>query len=87
MRKVESDCVGCGLPCTSTCPYYGNSMHLYCDKCGDEVNVLYKKHSDELCIKCLVYGNMKDFIDSLWDEDDFQTIVDEWASNYAMEDE
>ena len=84
MRKLESDCVGCGLPCSVGCPYYGDKLKLYCDKCGDDVDYLYELGKEEVCLKYLVYNKMKDFIDSVWDDDDFQTIAEEWGSGYEV---
>ena len=52
MRKIENDCVDCGLPCLGEgCPYR-NVPHYYCDKCGDEAP-LYHYDGEELCINCI----------------------------------
>lgn len=55
MIRYENDCVGCHeeLGCTyELCPYY-RVAHLYCDECGNEVDVLYDD-GEELCIDCLL---------------------------------
>ena len=53
MKKIESDCVGCGLPCLGkSCPYR-EVTHYYCDKCGEE-ETLYYYDGAELCIECLL---------------------------------
>lgn len=55
MRRCETECVGCvsmGLPCMgSSCPTR-NVVRLYCDKCGEEVDVLYEVDGAELCSEC-----------------------------------
>lgn len=52
MRRLENDCVDCGMPCIgNSCPYR-NVEHLYCDECGDETQ-LYEFDGEELCIDCI----------------------------------
>lgn len=52
MRKVESDCVDCGLPCLGrSCPHY-SVTRFYCDKCGNE-DTLYLYDDKELCRDCI----------------------------------
>lgn len=52
MKRVENDCVDCGLPCFGdTCPHR-NVTHYYCDNCGDETQ-LYEFDGEELCIDCI----------------------------------
>lgn len=56
MITYEDECVGCPteLGCMgSTCPYR-NVPHLYCDKCGDDVEKLYKYDGQEICEECLL---------------------------------
>lgn len=53
MKKTESECVSCGLPCMrSACPYYSVTRY-YCDKCGNEEEHLYHFEGEELCIDCI----------------------------------
>lgn len=52
--RNEDDCVGCGLPCLGNACPYKNAPHLYCDKCGEEYEVLYKYDCEELCKDCLL---------------------------------
>lgn len=52
MKKVENECVNCGLPCLVSCPYR-NVVRFYCDKCGDETT-LYYYGSEEICADCLL---------------------------------
>lgn len=58
MRQIIDECVDCGLPChPHTCPHK-NSVHYYCDECGDECypNELYI-HEDsgmQLCKECIL---------------------------------
>lgn len=53
MRKIENDCVDCGLPCLgNSCPKR-NVPHFYCDKCGEE-NDIYHYEDKQLCIDCIV---------------------------------
>ena len=50
--KYENDCVGCDIPCVNC----GRKRvkHLYCDRCGDDVEELYLYWHDELCKECLL---------------------------------
>lgn len=53
MKRVENECVDCGLPCLgSSCPYR-NVIRFYCDRCGEEVK-LYHYNSEEICGECLL---------------------------------
>ena len=53
MRKTESECVQCGMPCIgSACPNYAVTRY-YCDKCGEE-ETLYDYEGEELCAECLL---------------------------------
>lgn len=54
MIKRENNCVGCPpeLGCRgSSCPYV-NEIHLYCDRCGSEVEHLYWVDDEQLCEDC-----------------------------------
>ena len=56
MITYEDECVGCsaGLGCMgSACPNR-NVPHLYCDKCEDDVEKLYKYDGYEICEECLL---------------------------------
>ena len=56
MITYEDECVGCPteLGCLgSACPYM-NVPHLYCDKCGSDVEKLYKYKGVEICEECLL---------------------------------
>ena len=56
MITYEDECVGCPteMGCMgSACPYR-NVPHLYCDKCEDDVEKLYKYDGEELCEECLL---------------------------------
>ena len=53
MKIIESDCVGCVLPCIyEACPHYQVEVH-YCDECGYE-DTLYETDWGELCEDCLL---------------------------------
>ena len=53
MKKIESDCVQCDLPCIySACPHY-QKTHYYCDECDNE-DVLYEFNGEELCKECVL---------------------------------
>ena len=53
-KRIEDACVGCGLPCTTRCEYYGKkSAILVCDHCGCEPDELYKVDGEEVCEDCL----------------------------------
>ena len=55
--RYEDECCGCavpGYPCLgSECPNR-HVPHLYCDKCEDEVEELYKTENGELCAICVL---------------------------------
>ena len=56
MIKYENKCVGCPkeMGCMGdSCPNR-NVKHLYCDKCGDDVEELYNFLGEELCEECLL---------------------------------
>ena len=52
MIKYENECVDCDLPCIDC--GRKNVKHLYCDKCGDDVETLYNFLGEELCEECLL---------------------------------
>ena len=53
MRRFETECVSCGLPCLyEGCPYY-KVEHFYCDRCGKEEK-LYDYYDEEICEECLL---------------------------------
>ena len=60
MVKYEDECCGCATedyPCLGNrCPNI-NVKHLYCDKCGEDVEELIEYDGKELCKNCL----MKEF--------------------------
>ena len=53
--KFENECVGCPpeMGCLGNSCRYKNVKHLYCDKCGEDVEELYKVDGEELCEECL----------------------------------
>ena len=52
MKVTENECIGCDLPCFSSCPYL-NVTRYYCDECGEE-DTLYETEYGELCEVCLL---------------------------------
>ena len=56
MIKYENECVGCPpeMGCLGNSCRYKNVKHLYCDKCGEDVEELYIVDGDELCKDCLL---------------------------------
>lgn len=55
MVAYEDECVGCPpeLGCFgSACPK-SKVKHLYCDKCKDDTDKLYRFNGYELCEECL----------------------------------
>lgn len=52
MKHITNECVDCGLPCFSSCPYK-NVTRFYCDKCGNE-DKLRRYNGKELCADCLL---------------------------------
>ena len=55
MVKCENECVGCPkeMGCLGNSCRYKNVKHFYCDKCGEDVEELYKVDGEELCEDCL----------------------------------
>ena len=52
MKRIENECVDCGLPCLGDrCPNR-NVERFYCDNCGEE-ETLYEFEGEELCIDCI----------------------------------
>ena len=53
MRKIENECVDCGLPCLgNSCPNR-NVVRFYCDRCKEETT-LYDYYGEEICKECLL---------------------------------
>ena len=53
MIRYENQCVDCGLPCFSSCPYKNVEVH-YCDHCDAEMyEEIYQVDGEELCEDCL----------------------------------
>ena len=53
MKRIENECVDCGLPCLgNSCPYK-NVVRFYCDRCGEEEK-LYHYYGEEICQDCLL---------------------------------
>lgn len=53
MRKIENECVDCGLPCLgNSCPNR-NVVRFYCDRCTKETT-LYNYYGEEICKECLL---------------------------------
>lgn len=56
MEKIVNECVGCrdlGKPCMgSACPNR-NVTRFFCDRCEDEITVIYDYDGEELCEDCL----------------------------------
>lgn len=60
MKKIENECVSCGLPCLgSRCPYR-NVTRFYCDRC-DEEDTLYHYEGEELCKECVLEEVLEGF--------------------------
>ena len=56
MIKYEDECCGCATesyPCLGSACSNRNVPHFYCDKCGEDVEELYKVDGEELCEDCL----------------------------------
>lgn len=56
MEKTVNECVGCrdlGKACIgSACPNR-NVTRFFCDRCEDEITVIYDYYGEELCEDCL----------------------------------
>lgn len=62
-RRIENQCVNCGLPCLGcACPHRNVSVD-YCDDCGEE-GAEYRIDRDDLCENC-AEQRIKDAFDSL----------------------
>lgn len=53
MIKTENRCVDCGQPCRGSACSNRNVRTLYCDRCEEETDKLYKFEGEELCEECL----------------------------------
>lgn len=53
MKKIENECVSCGLPCFGSSCLNRNVVRFYCDRCGTEAK-LYHYDSEEICEECLL---------------------------------
>ena len=51
MITYEDECVGCPteMGCLGSACQNRNVKHLYCDKCDDDVEKLYKYVGQEIC--------------------------------------
>ena len=80
MVRIENDCVGCDLPCISSCPYR-EVEHYYCDECKGDVAALYFRKSDyhynEYVIDENSYGLCEDCAVGAITFDDIIEYVDE----------
>ena len=75
MRRYETECVSCGLPCLyEGCPYY-KVEHFYCDRCGKPIRTPWRLDRT-LCIECArqldIDVNSKKVP---WDNNDFWSTV------------
>lgn len=55
MIKFENECVSCPteMGCLGdNCPKQ-NVVHLYCDKCGDDIETLFDIGGEQVCEQCL----------------------------------
>ena len=71
MVKHENECVGCPpeMGCLGrSCPNR-NVVHLYCDKCGEDVEVLYNVDGEELCEECTLGSFSKITLDDDFDDE------------------
>ena len=60
MKKIENECVECGLPCLGdSCPYK-EVIRFYCDRCEEE-ETLYHYGNEELCKECLLEELLEEF--------------------------
>lgn len=57
MIKYKNDCVGCAAPAYpclgESCPRR-HTKHLYCDECGEDVDLLYDVDGRQFCEDCLL---------------------------------
>lgn len=57
MVKYENECMNCatpGYPCIGDICPHSHAKHLYCDECGEDVDLLYDVDGTELCEDCLL---------------------------------
>lgn len=66
MVKYENECVGCECGCSCIGCSLKSVKHLYCDKCGNDVEDLYDLNGKEVCEDCLKeYWHRRN-----WEDDD-----------------
>lgn len=53
----EDECCSCatpGYPCLGDLCPKRHAKHLYCDRCGDDVEELYEFECQQICTSCLI---------------------------------
>lgn len=56
MIKYEDECCGCAVPaypCMGTACPNRKVPHFYCDKCGEDVEELFKWNGEQWCLDCI----------------------------------
>ena len=60
MITYEDECCGCATesyPCMGSACLNRHVLHLYCDKCKEDVDNLYEYEGEQVCVDCI----LKDF--------------------------
>lgn len=62
-KKIENQCVDCGLPCLGESCSCRNVRVFYCDMCGSE-DAVYRIYNNDYCEEC-AKKYLKDSFDEL----------------------
>ena len=56
MIKIENECCNCATaayPCLGESCEKRHSKHLFCNRCGEEVDKLFIVDGEQVCLECL----------------------------------
>ena len=56
MVKIVNECCDCATaayPCLGESCEKRHSKHLFCNRCGEEVDKLFVVHGEQVCLECL----------------------------------
>lgn len=81
MVKIENDCCDCPDKSMGCYCYLCNSLHFYCDECGNDVESLHQYDNEQLCDDCFKDRLFTDFTYNypIIDNDNYNSyIIDDY---------